>query len=41
MKDYLSPGIEVLALVLEQPILSASASAEANRENYDSFDLFE
>lgn len=40
MKDYLSPKIEVLDLYLEQAIMTSSTSEDAQREDYDVFDLF-
>jgi hypothetical protein len=41
MKDYLSPEIEVLALVMEQVLMVSSITNVGIREDYDSFDLFE
>ena len=41
MKDYLSPEIEVLALVVEQAVMASSTTKDGIREDYDSFDLFE
>ena len=41
MKDYLSPEIEMLTLVVEQSVMAASVFEVSQREDYDSFDMFE
>ena len=40
MKEYLSPEIEILALVVEQAVMASSTLSDGEREDYDSIDLF-
>ena len=40
MKEYLSPEIEILALVVEQTMMTSSTLKDGGREDYDSIELF-
>lgn len=40
MKEYLSPEIDILALVVEQAVMASSTFRDGEREDYDSIDLF-
>ena len=40
MKEYLSPEIEVLTLLVEQAMMASSTLKDGKREDYDSIDLF-